>query len=541
MLPHCSLLLRLAALAAILLPCHYAASQPLPAQVRAPATRTATAPAGPYPAHDWLQRFYAPRAYTPAWRGASSALAAEALAVLAEADQHGLQAADYAVQAQPQDAARFDSALTLALLRYLSDLHSGRVGASLFGSGPARPGGFDPVAALSAALSAHDLRAAVRAAEPSLPIYQRLKASLAQYRALALRPRMKLPAPGAASIVEAGAPYEGVQALRAQLLALGDLAPQDAEAGDGRYSGPLVAAVARFQDRHGLLADGRLGPHTLAALNVPPEQRVRQIALSLERLRWLPDFPAGPFIVVNLPSFRLWAYRAAGADARPALAMRVIVGSAALHQTPLFIGQMRYLEFNPYWNVPDSIMRAELLPALATDADYLARHDMELVDRQGRPALAEGPAAAAALRAGALRVRQRPGPQNALGAVKFALPNAMGIYLHSTPSRQLFKRARRDFSHGCIRVEDPSALAAFVLAGQPEWTAAALAGAMSPGATRTVQLRSPLPVLIFYATALADHAGRTLFTDDVYRLDEQLTRALAAHSEAARAQLAPLR
>jgi murein L,D-transpeptidase YcbB/YkuD len=473
-----------------------------------------------------LERFYAPRSHMPAWGGSASVLASEALALLAGAAEQGLSPADYRVEAPAADAARFDAALTLAMLRYLTELHSGRANPGLFAASPRQPGSFDPVERLRAALAAGRLREAARAAEPQMQLYQRLKAGLSRYRALALRAPNVLPSGAGRRVVEPASAYAGAGALRELLLALGDMEVPDGGA-DGDYSAGLAAGVVRFQQRHGLPADGRLGPQTLAALNVPFAQRVRQIELTLERLRWLPVLPDGPLIAINVPSFRLWAYRAPGASAQPALAMRVIVGGAGVHQTPLFIGQMRTLEFNPYWNVPPSIVHAELLPALTRDGSYLARHDMELVDAKGKVA-APGPSALAGLRSGALRVRQRPGPQNALGAVKFSMPNPMNIYLHSTPAPRLFNAARRDFSHGCIRVEDAAALAAFVLEGQPGWTPAAIAAAMAPGATRTVALPAAVPVILFYATALAGHDGSMLFSNDVYRLDQALALALAA-------------
>lgn len=473
-----------------------------------------------------LARFYAPRAYAPVWGGSASALASEALALLARAEEQGLSPADYLVDTASDNAARFDAALTVALLRYLRDLHGGRADPGLFPPGAASPSSFDAVETLRAALASGKLQAAVRAAEPPLRLYQRLKASLAQYRTLALRPLAPIPAPSGVRVVEPGTPYQGASALRQLLLTLGDLDAVDATGADGDYTVTLAAALARFQDRHGLRPDGRLGPQTLAALNVPLAQRVRQIVLSLERLRWLPPLPYGPVLAVNIPSFRLWAYRAGETD--PALAMRVIVGGAGVHQTPLFIGKMRWLEFHPYWNIPSSIVRGEILPELARDGDYLQRHDMELVDRQGKVAAVAGSAAVAGLRSGVLRVRQRPGPRNALGVVKFAMPNAMDIYLHSTPAPRLFDATQRDFSHGCIRVEDAAALAAFVLHGNPQWTPATVAAAMAAGAPRTVPLPTVIPVILFYATALADHEGRTLFSNDIYGLDQALAEALAS-------------
>jgi murein L,D-transpeptidase YcbB/YkuD len=264
----------------------------------------------------------------------------------------------------------------------------------------------------------------------------------------------------------------------------------------------------------------------LAALNVPLASRVRQIELSMERLRWLPELPPGPFIAVNLPSFRLWAFKAAGAP--PVLATRVIVGKAVRTQTPLFIGTLRHIEFNPYWNVPPSILRAEIVPALLRDPDYLVKNDMEVV---GPGVQTVSAATLAALRAGALRVRQRPGPRNSLGLVKFVFPNDADVYLHGTPARQLFGRARRDFSHGCVRVEDPLALARWVLRGRPAWTVERIEAAMAADAPQRVDLPRPLPVILFYVTAMAMPADGALhFAADIYGHDARLEQALAARS-----------
>ena len=523
------------ALAALLLAAQCAWAGPVPERIRSLAgdyAHASRAAASPYDERDWLERFYAARNYGPAWSGAGAAQAAVAVDLLHKAEEHGLPVADYDPEvlagqmrrhgAMPADgAADFDAALTLAVLRYLGDLHAGRIRSGLM---PARV--VDPVALLRDALAEQRLAQAIDTAEPPLATYHRLKVALAEYRKLAMQPMAPLPPLAGRTALEAGAKYAGARPLAQRLALLGDLAAEfDAAQGD-TYTAQLADAVKRFQDRHGLDADGRLGRQTLAALEVPLAARVRQIELSMERLRWLPDLSAGPFIAVNLPSYRLWAFAAANAE--PVLATRVIVGKAVRNPTPLFVGTLRYIEFNPYWNVPPSIQRAEIVPALLRDPGYLTHNDMELVGAHGAGSQAVKGETLAALRAGTVRVRQRPGPHNALGAVKFALPNAMNIYLHSTPARALFARSRRDFSHGCIRVEDAAALASLVLSGQSGWTAEAVAAAMAPAATRTVQLKAPMPVVIFYTTAIIDRDGRPLFPDDVYRLDGELERSLAA-------------
>jgi L,D-transpeptidase YcbB len=207
--------------------------------------------------------------------------------------------------------------------------------------------------------------------------------------------------------------------------------------------------------------------------------------------------------------------------------MRVIVGTAVRTPTPLFIGQMLYLEFNPYWNVPPSILSNEILPKLARHPRYLQQNDMEVVAADGQVLRLSPDATLGILRRGEARVRQRPGERNVLGEVKFAMPNPMNIYLHSTSSKGLFNRTRRDLSHGCIRVERPAELAQFVLADSRRWDAAAVAAAMAPGDMRIVRLPKPVPVVLFYATALVDRNGSALFAPDIYRQDDALARQLA--------------
>jgi len=328
--------------------------------------------------------------------------------------------------------------------------------------------------------------------------------------------------------VVAGDRYEGVPALLELLVRLGDLPPDAARPVDDRYTEAIAAGVARFQARHGLAQDGVLGRQTIVALNEPLAARVTQIELAMERLRWLPEFAPGPAIAINVPSFQLWAFADARDTTSAALSMPVIVGKAVQHETPIFIGEMRAVEFSPYWNVPRNILRNETLPRLERDPGYLEREAMELVSTRGdgRVLMSVDPASLDALRAGEYRVRQRPGMKNALGGVKFVLPNTMDVYLHGTPARELFERTRRDFSHGCIRVRDPEALAAFVLRGKPEWTAEAIDAAMSAGRNRTVALVAPIPVVVFYTTAIVDGAGRAIFLPDVYGHDRKLSDAL---------------
>ncbi len=492
-----------------------------------------------------LIAFYGASGYAPQWLADERAWRA-ALAELAAAPTHGLDAADYDVEwlqgefvaiaagdRASERGPRADVALTVSLFRLVSDLHRGRVTPERAGFRFRRTDTpLDVGALVSAGLAAGDLHAAVVTAEPSFPLYRRLEDALARYRALAGEALPEVPPlPRGVRKVEPGGSYAGAAAIAERLRRVGDLPADAATPGENRYDGALVDAVRAFQDRHGLKADGVLGRETLSALALPFSARVRQLELTLERLRWLPELSPGPVIAVNIPSFRLWAFANGREDSAAKLSMPVIVGGAvAAKKTPVFIGDMRYVEFSPYWNVPPEIQRTEIVPRLRRDPDYWQREEFEAVPvgAKGAAITTLDAATLDGLESGALRVRQRPGEKNALGAVKFVLPNTMDIYLHGTPAQGLFERSRRDFSHGCIRVADPSALAAFVLSDQPAWTSERIAAAMAAGTMSTARLTRPIPVVIFYTTAIVDAAGRVLFTPDIYRYDAKLESALKA-------------
>ncbi len=495
----------------------------------------------------WIERVYPPARSDPVWFLSERPRPAidVALRELRTAADRGLAPEDYdvaslerLVQAATGDVvgadaiARADVALTATILQFVSDLRFGRVSPPDIEPhfrAPAKDSAF--VTDLRGAVARDRVAELIAANEPAFPQYARLKRMLEKYRGLAVQPAVVLPPlPAPRYKVVVGDTYAGMSALQEELSRLGDLAAHSPGPSDDQYSEALAEAVRRFQARHGLAPDGVLGKETLAALNVPATARVAQIILSLERLRWLPEPAAGPLIAINIPSFHLWAYADATHTDRPALTMPIVAGRAMRNETPVFIGEMRYVEFSPYWNVPPSILRNEILPHLARDSSYLEHEDMEIVTtRQGVPIVEwDIRAGIAALSSGEGRLRQRPGPRNALGGVKFVLPNTMDIYLHATPARELFDRTRRDFSHGCIRVREPAALAEFVLQGRPEWTGEQIGAAMTSGVNRTVSLHAPIPVVVFYTTAIVDAEQRALFLADVYGHDRKLLAALRA-------------
>lgn len=467
----------------------------------------------------------------------------DALALLAAAPDDGLDPADYgletltglaaAVEAAPapdcQRLAAFDVLLSAGALRFLHHLHRGRVDPGATGVRlPAAPERHDVVGSLHRALATHDVRALAASLAPPLPQYQALRRHLVRYRSLG--DALDAAWPPTTQTTRPGDRLATADVLRRRLVAFGDL-PADTQptAGGDVYDDALAAGVRRFQARHGLASDAVLGRATQAALAVPVRSRIRQIELSLERLRWLPDVGGERVIALNIPMFRLGAWDGAGASG-PALRMRAIVGRALITETPVFAATMRRVIFRPYWNVPRSILLKEILPAIERDPTLLRRVDFEIVDGQsdGAAVVPATVAALAQLRAGTLRLRQRPGPANALGLVKFDFPNDAGVYLHGTPARELFERPRRDFSHGCVRVEDPAALAEWVLRDEPGWDRTRIEAAMAASASSRVELSTPISVVLFYTTAAVVAEDGTLhFADDIYGHDARLDQALA--------------
>ena len=494
-----------------------------------------------------VAEFYAAGGNTLAWlaNGKPTAQAYAMIQLFKEASSSGLNPEDYdasrwdgrlAALASPgtdsastdNDPAHFDLALTVCATRYLSALRLGRVDPQHLkfeiDSGSNK---YDLAGELRIrVINAEDVGAAAAGVEPQYEGYRRAKSALAAYLKLAVQGD-GTPVPRAAKSVHPGDPYSGIAPLVARLHRLRDLAPDAAVPADATvYAGAMVDGVKHFQDRHGLQPDGVIGTDTFAQLNVPLGQRVAQLQYALERYRWIPpNFPQPP-LVVNLPEFRLRTMRK---QAAPFLDMRVIVGKAYGHQTPVFADYMRYVIFRPYWEVPLSIQFAELVPKIRKDPNYLADHGFEVVTSSGM-VVTDGAVSddiLSKLRSGTLTIRQKPGPKNALGLVKFIFPNHYNVYLHSTPEPELFLKARRDFSHGCIRVQHPADLAAWVLRGKPQWTMDKINATMNGDQTVEVHLDKPIPVLIIYTSALVEPDGGVHFFRDIYGQDSELAKALA--------------
>jgi murein L,D-transpeptidase YcbB/YkuD len=494
----------------------------------------------------WLadsRRLYEKVAYQPLWIVDSrpSRQAMQVLDYLAGIQARGLRPADYGVHelqsfvttldsgaASAALLARIDLSMSRALFRALSDLHQGRVDPAALGIDLPRAGGLDLQAVMVDVSRAERVVPVIESVEPMYPGYASLIRALSRYRDLAADSVLRAP-PDPRRVVRPGESYDGVHDLIRLLAALGDFVDTAVPApGVDRFDGSIVDAVRAFQRRHGLEPDGVLGRATMAELRVPMAKRIWQIELALERWRWLPHEPPDRYIMVNLPEFRLRAFDRLRDAQSAALTLNVIVGRSRGQRTPVFTATMREVVFHPYWDVPLSIARNELVPIIRRTPKYFTDGDFEIVRGPGEnarqyPLTAENLARVAG---GTLRLRQRPGPGNALGLVKLVFPNPYRVFLHDTPGRGLFTSTRRDFSHGCIRVERPVTLATFVLSREPGWDSLALQLALGGSRTQHVNVTRPLTVFVQYVTASVDEAGVLHFHPDLYRHDDALTTAL---------------
>ncbi|MDE1160340.1 MAG: L,D-transpeptidase family protein [Acidobacteriaceae bacterium] len=497
-----------------------------------------------------VQQFYDDRNFELAWTrdGKPTAAATALITLFTHADEKGLNPDDYdasrwaARVARIEDIrkkkqtdenaqtviAQFDAAMTISSMRFVSDLHSGRVNPQTLNFDidvPAKRAEFQLAQFLNdQVVDADDVPTVVGTVEPHNAMYAATEHALVQYLAAAKQQATEEPLPAVSHDVSVGGSYAALEPLRLKLQAEGD-APADLPQ-TRVYSREMSEAVKHYQERHGLTPDGKLTPLTIEALNVPLSQRVQQLDLSLERWRWLPDNFVNPRVLVNLPEFVVRTYNA---DNTLAFKMRVVVGKAeGNHDTPMFVRSMRYVTFRPYWNLPTSIIKKELMRHInASGVGYLASHDYEVVTASGQPASGFS---ASDIEHGRYVVRQKPGPKNSLGLVKFMFPNEYDIYMHSTPEMQYFSMTRRDKSHGCIRLNDAEKMANWVLDGQGNWDADKVHDAMfGDNNNKTVNLKTLLPVSITYLTANADEDGTVHFFKDIYGYDKDLLAALAKH------------
>ena len=468
---------------------------------------------------DQVKRFYKNENYQLIWIDGDrpSNRYRQLVKVLDAADDHGLPPDLYKVPIEdpegkkvriPADSApKLDVQATAAFFRYFMHLTAGRLDPhALESQWTLKPEKPELVAALTNAVEHDNLNEAMDKLKPASPEYAELQKALARYRGIAAKG-------GWPTVANA----KSLPALRHRLAMEGDLDASHEKDESPIYDATLVDAVKRFQERHRIKPDGIVNTETLKAMNVPVESKIRTIELNLERWRWMPDTMPARYIMVDVPDYRFDAIE----NGKSVLDMRVVVG-APDKKTPIFADEMTTVIFSPYWNVPPDIAKNETVPRAAKDPGYLARNNMEVVDASGQSVDASSVDWS---NPGALRIRQRPGGENALGGVKFIFPNNFNVYLHDTNAGKLFDRIERGLSHGCVRVEEPGKLAQYVLRDFPEWTPEAIAEAMQSGKERGVKLKTPIPVYIVYMTAWV-HQGGVRFLKDIYGHDAEQSAQL---------------
>jgi len=491
----------------------------------------------------YVQTFYDDRNYEVAWTrdGVPTATATAFMSQFQDAATKGLIPEDYdaprwaervkALSDKSADAiSLFDVAMTVNVMRYISDLRIGRVNPSHFNFEiPVQEKRYDLAEFVSDnAVDATDVPKLITSVEPDSDDYRKTEQALAHYLDLSKQQGQAAaePLPTVTKAVSAGDAYPAAGALLARLQLEGDAA-SDAVLNTTTnpvFNSMLSDAVKNYQTRHGITEDGKLTSQTIKSLNVPMDFRVVQLQDSLERWRWLPDPYLHARLMVNLPEFVLRGY---DPDHKLDFTMRVVVGQMmGQHETPVFTHMMKYLVFRPFWNVPVDIARKELVPHMTANHGYLASKNFEVTNNKG---VVETDYTTKQVAQGAVMVREKPGPKNSLGLVKFIFPNQYDIYLHSTPAVSLFERSRRDFSHGCIRVQKPADLAVWVLQGQGgDWDLEKVQDAMNSGPdNKTVSLKTPLPIVIFYLTATVAEDGQAHFFDDIYGYDSEMQKVFS--------------
>ena len=489
-----------------------------------------------------LPAFYEGRTYRLAWSGNGGPLpqADSLVAAIRNAGREGLRPEDYHLRrieavlsalpgrnraARPIDPrllVDLDLLLTDAFLSYGFHLVNGRLDSeSIDPEWYIERTEVDLRTVLEDALARNRVGAALEDLLPRAAWYHRLRKAMALYRNMVADGGWPVVPEGVK--LEMGSSGERVRSLCARLQATGDLAAEPP--GGETFDDVVGEAVKRFQRRHGLDIDGVVGPKTLAALNVSADERLRQIEVNMERWRWLPRDLGDRYIRVNIAGFELDVFEAG----RQIMNMRAITGRD-YRRTPIFSDMMTYLVINPYWNVPWNIAVKDKLPLIKKTPDYLAQQKMKLLSGWGADTVEIDPSTVywpeVTPENFEWRLRQDPGPLNALGRIKFMFPNKFNVYLHDTPSKELFNEPVRAFSSGCIRVEQPIDLAEYLLRGYPEWTRPAILAAIDKGEERTVKLLEPIPVYILYCTAWVDEAGEVCFRNDVYGRDKTVADAL---------------
>jgi murein L,D-transpeptidase YcbB/YkuD len=481
-----------------------------------------------------LPHFYEMRDFAPAWTETEDI--ESFLRAAGEAYGDGLDPEDYhfseartvldrvrgARAVSPEDQADLEMLLTDGFFRLVYHMEFGKVD-------PVRLdpswniyrdfGDEDPAVWLESALSSPSVFDFVESHKSQHPLYACLKRTLARYRDIQARGGWPSIPPG--GTIKRDMENDRVVPLRERLAIVGDL-PDTLPSTSQMFDEDVEAAVMRFQERHGLAADGVVGPRTLGELNIPVESRVDQLRVNLERGRWVLHDLNDTFILVNIAGFRVFYVK----DNKTAWSTRAQVGTP-YRQTPVFKADMDYIVFNPTWTVPPTILAEDVLPAVRKDKGYLAKKNMVVLDRGGKrinPDDIDWEEYTGS--SFPYFIRQEPGPENSLGRVKFIFPNEHFVFLHDTPSQALFDKSERTFSSGCIRIENAPELALLLLGGQEGWDAARIDRVLAEGKTQTAYLEKPVPTLVLYWTAFSTPEGGCSFRRDIYGRDPAVLEAL---------------
>ncbi|WP_191906884.1 L,D-transpeptidase family protein [Adhaeribacter soli] len=494
--------------------------------------------------HEKLVRlFYRDRGFKLAWfkNGELVPQANKFKEVISKADQEGLNPDNYKLKnfdqmykayVETKDEAtqtklqqELDIALTASYFHYGTDFYKGMVNPRKVSSidWKVKKNKIKLNKALQTILKERESKYPYYEFAPLHPEYDRLRTALKKYRDL--QQFGEWPKVEEVKKLKPNDVSPQVAVLRKRLLM--EYEPQKAKTLNGQndtlYDANLEVLVKKFQELNGLKADGVIGPATVKLLNIPLDDRIDQLIINMERWRWIPKKFEDKYIFVNIPRYTMHVIE----NGKEVLTMKVIVGKS-MHSTPVFSDKLEYVVFSPYWNVPNSIVENEIKPNMLKNPNFLASQNMEIVSGQGKNVKQVSPSSidwnSVTAKNFKLLIRQKPGPKNALGPVKFLFPNEYNVYLHGTPFENLFNQDQRGFSHGCIRLEDPASLAEYLLKDRPEWDPEAIQQAMATGEEQWVTLKAKVPVYIVYFTSWVDNTGNVHFYQDLYNHDEDLKK-----------------